>query len=187
VPVKSENKNWLEYGRIDTDILYNNLMNNFVWRGASDPGVNIDYYHRRTLTVVRARLLYARLAHDLAAEGKKDKAKEVLQRCMETFPVSKIGYDIYFVNLISAWFDAGDNGKAIEISREVADYYLERSRYFLDQRPGVALYAEQDISQSIQIVSEVISNCYDHGELTIAEELNGRLNEVYAKYMALKK
>lgn len=187
VPIKSQNKSWLEYGRTDTDILYNNLMNSFVWRGANDPDVNIDYYHRRTLTVVRARLIYARLARDLAAEGKKDRAKEVLQRCMELFPVSKIGYDVYFLDLISAWFDAGDRDKAVEISREVADYYLQRAGYFLDQRPSVALYADQEITQGVQIVSQVIQTCYDKGEVALAEELNGKLNEVYAKYMALKR
>ncbi len=49
VPIKSENKSWLKYGRIDTDILYNNLMNKFAWGGAKEKGVNIDYNHKRNL------------------------------------------------------------------------------------------------------------------------------------------
>ncbi len=36
VPIKSENKSWLEYGRIDTDILYENMMKKFEWGGAND-------------------------------------------------------------------------------------------------------------------------------------------------------
>ncbi|MCK7535201.1 MAG: hypothetical protein MZV63_31560 [Marinilabiliales bacterium] len=33
VPIKSENKSWFEYGRTDTEILYDNLMNKFIWSG----------------------------------------------------------------------------------------------------------------------------------------------------------
>jgi hypothetical protein len=29
VPIKSENRSWVDYGRIDPDILYNNIMNKF--------------------------------------------------------------------------------------------------------------------------------------------------------------
>lgn len=186
VPIKSQNKNWLEYGRTDTDILYENLMHRFAWGGANDPNVNIDYYHKRTLTVVRARLIYSRLARDLAAEGKIEKAREVLQKCMETFPVSTVGYDIYLADMITAWFAAGDRDKAVQLTRDVTDYYLKRSDYLLSQRPSVALYADEDITQGLQIASQVLQNCYDNGEVSLAEELNGRLNEVYAKYTLLK-
>jgi hypothetical protein len=94
VPVKSENKSWFEYGRTDTDILYDNVMNKFIWRGANDPDVWLDYYHKRTLTVVRARLIYTRLANELSAKGDRTRANEVLERCMEVLPVSNLGYDI---------------------------------------------------------------------------------------------
>ena len=75
VPIKSENKSWFEYGRTDTDILYDNVMNKFIWRGANDPDVWLDYYHKRTITVVRARLIYTRLANDLSANGDTDKSQ----------------------------------------------------------------------------------------------------------------
>ena len=54
------------------------MINKFVWGGAKEKGVNIDYNHKRTLIVVKARYNYARLAKALAAEGKNEKALEVL-------------------------------------------------------------------------------------------------------------
>ncbi len=86
VPIKSENKSWLDYGRIDTDILYENMMKKFAWGGAKKKGVDIDYNHKRTLIVVKARLNYARLAKALSAEGKNEKAIETLDYCMDTLP-----------------------------------------------------------------------------------------------------
>ena len=50
VPIKSHNNSWLDYGRIDTDILYDNLINKFSWGNAKDEDVYLDYYHIRTIT-----------------------------------------------------------------------------------------------------------------------------------------
>jgi hypothetical protein len=141
VPVKGVNRGWFEYGRINTDILYENLMNRFTWTGSSDPDVYLDYYHKRTLMVVRARLNYARLAVALAAEGDTTRAREVINRSLELFPVSKLGYNFYFSDIISACFAAGDREKAIELSKGFADYYYERTAYMLDQRPSFAIDA----------------------------------------------
>lgn len=186
VPVKSENKSWFEYGRTDTDILYDNVMNKFTWRGANDPDVWLDYYHKRTLTVVRSRLIYTRLANDLSAKGDMARANEVLERCMEVLPVSTIGYDIYCSDIISAWFKAGNKEKAVSMTKELTDYYFERTGYLLGQKPLIANYADQEIAQGLQIVSQVMQVCYNNGEATLAEELNGRFSELYTKYVALK-
>jgi len=186
VPIKSENKSWFEYGRTDTDILYDNVMNKFTWRGANDPDVWLDYYHKRTLTVVRSRLIYTRLANDLSAKGDTARANEVLERCMEVLPVSTIGYDIYCSDIISAWCKAGNKEKAVSMTKEMTDYYLERTGYLLGQKPLIATYADQEIAQGLQIVSQVMQVCYNNGEAALAEELNGRFSELYTKYVSLK-
>ena len=117
VPIKSENKSWLDYGRIDTDILYENMMKKFVWGGANDENVNIDYNHKRTIIVVKARFNYARLAKALTAEGKNEKALEVLDYCMDALPLDKVPYDPYVPDIIEAYFAAGDTEKAVEMTR----------------------------------------------------------------------
>ena len=186
VPVKGVNRGWLEYGRIDTDILYENLMNRFVWGGVADPDVYIDYYHTRTLTVIRSRFNYAKLAGALVAGGDTARAREVLDRSLEIFPVSKLGYDFYFAEIISAFFAAGDNEKAVSLARGFSEYYLERSGYLLDQRPSVALYADQEIANGLQLVSPVMQMCYDNGETAAAEEINRKFSELYARYAVLR-
>ena len=185
VPIKSENKSWFSYGRTDNEILYDNLMNKFVWGGSADPDVYIDYYHKRTLTVTRSRLVYARLASELAAGGDTVRAAKVLEKCMELFPVSKLGYDIYVSDIITSMFAAGLREKAVALAGEVSEYYLERSGYFLGQKPYIASGASMEVGQGLQIVSQVLQTCYDNGEVTMAEELNKKLSELYAKYMAL--
>ncbi len=183
VPIKSHNKSWVDYGRIDTDILYDNIMTRFVWGGANDDDVNIDYNHLRTLIVVKARLNYSRLAKALVSEGKNEKAVEVLERCMEVLPLSNIPYDPYFPDLIEACYLAGLKEKAVELSKNLSEHYYERLDYFLKQGPYIIASAEYEIQTAIQYTSRVASFCRDNGETQLADEITGKLESYYAAYV----
>lgn len=183
VPIKSEITNWYEYGRIDTDILYDNIANKFVWGGAADPDVNLDYHHIRTLMVIRSRLVYARLAKSLAAEGKNEKALTVLNSCMESLPVNKFPYDTYFTDLIEGYFAAGDSARAVELTRDMSAYYFGRLEYFLKQNPYVLSSAEYEIQSAIQYTARAAAFCEKYGQEKIAGEINGKLEGYYAEYV----
>jgi len=183
VPIKSKNANWLDYGRIDTDILYDNMMNKFVWGGAKDEGVNIDYNHRRTILVIKARLNYARLAKALAEEGKNEKAVKVLDYCMEMLPLNKITYDPYVADVIESYFAAGDTTKAVEMSTAFCDYYYERLDYWLKQNRYIINSAEYEIQTAIQYTSRVAIACEGNGKKEIADEINKKLEGYYGKYI----
>jgi len=183
VPIKSQNKSWLEYGRIDTDILYDNMLNKFVWGGANEKGVNIDYNHTRTIIVIKARMNYARLAKALAGEGKNEKALMVLDRCMEALPLEKITYDPYMSDIIESYFAAGATEKAVEMTRAFAEYYYDRLNYFLKQEPFIINSAEYEIQTAIQYTSRVANACAANGNLDLAEEINAKLEDYYADYV----
>ena len=183
VPIKSENKSWIDYGRIDSDIMYDNVMNKFVWGGANDPKVNLDYHHIRTLIVVKSRLIYARLAKTLSAEGKNEKAVEVLDRCLELLPADKFPPDPYYSDLIGGYFAAGASAKAVEMTRKLSDYYFERLNYYLKQNPYVVSSAEYEIQSAIQYASKAANFCESNGNKEIADEINGKLEAYYADYV----
>ena len=183
VPIKSENRSWLEYGRIDSDILYENVANKFVWGGANDPDVNLDYHHLRTLMVIKARLIYARLAKTLASEGKNEKAVAVLNSCMELLPTEKFPYDPYFTDIIEAYFMAGDSARAVQLTRDVSGYYFARLDYFLKQNPYVLSSAEYEMQSAIQYTSKAATFCEQYGQKELGEEINGKLEGYYTEYV----
>jgi hypothetical protein len=187
VPIKTENKGWLDYGRIDTDILYDNMMNKFVWGGANDPRVNIDYHHRRTLIVIRARLNYARLAKALAREGKYEKAINVLDHCMEVLPLNKVPYDPYVPDLIEAYFQAGAIDKGVAMTQALSSYYFDQLEYFLKQTPYFINSAEYEIQTAIQYTSRAAIACETSGEKELADQINAKLEEYYSRYLLTQK
>jgi MFS family permease len=183
VPIKTENNSWLDYGRIETDILNENMMNKFVWGGANDPRVNIDYHHRRTLIVIRARLNYARLAKALAQEGKYEKAISVLDHCMEVLPLDRVPYDPYVPDIIEAYFRAEDVDRAVEMTLALSDYYYDRLDYFLKQKPYIIRSAEYEIQTAIQYTSRAAMACEMFGQKELSDQINERLEDYYSRYL----
>ena len=183
IPVKSQNKNWLDYGGIDTELMYENLMKKFVWGGANDKDVNIDYNHKRTIIVIKARMNYSRLAKALAAEGKNEKAIEVLDYCMKTLPLDKIPYDPYTADLVEAYFAAGAKDKALEMTKAFADYYYRQLDYYLKQEPYIIRSAEYEIQTAIQYTSRVANACSLNGKPELSDEINNKLEAYYGRYV----
>jgi hypothetical protein len=183
VPIKSQNKSWLEYGRVDVDILYNNMMTKFVWGGAKEKGVDLDYNHKRTIMVVKARYNYAKLAKSLAAAGKNEKAVQVLDYCMETFPVGKLSYDMYVPDIVEAYFDAGEKEKAEDLTNKLSAYYFEKLDYYFRQKVAILSSAEYEIETSMQYVSRVANACKANGKTELADKLNSKVNTYYNSFM----
>jgi MFS family permease len=185
VPIKSENKSWLRYGRIDTDILYNNMMTKFAWGGAKEKGVYIDYNHKRNLLVIKARYNYARLANALSSEGKKEKALNVLDYCMTTFPVEKLSYDMYVPEIIEAYVNAGAIDKATDLTRNLSNYYFEKLDYYLKQKPDVLASAGYEVQTAIQFSSQAADAIKAGGKTELAEEITNKLESYYNKYVKM--
>jgi hypothetical protein len=187
VPIKSENKNWLDYGRIDTDILYKNMMEKFAWDGANKKNVDLDFNHIRTLMVIKARLNYARLAKALSDEGKNEKALQALDTCMAFFPPEKVPYDQYIPDLIEGYFRAGAPDKAVALTKAFTDYNYSHLDYYLKQTPAIVNSAEYEIQSAIQNSSKAATSCNTFGQKDLGEEINKKLEGYYSRFVVIQK
>jgi pentatricopeptide repeat protein len=158
-------------------------VNKFVWGGANNPEVNLDYNHIRTLMVIKARLVYSRLAKALAAEGKNEKAVAVLNSCLALLPPDRFPYDPYYTDLIDAYFAAGEADKAVEMTKKMSDYYFEKLNYYLRQNPYVLSSAEYEVQSAIQYTSKAAGYCESHGKKEIADEITKKLEAYYTEYI----
>ena len=93
VPVKTAGGNFFSYGRINPEVLNENLMEKFSWGGVEKDDVYIGHQNKRTFSVIQFRNRFIRLAEAWLEKGEKEKAIAALDRCMELSPNSKIPYD----------------------------------------------------------------------------------------------
>jgi hypothetical protein len=185
VPIRSVNRSWLEYGRVDSDILYDNMMNKFVWGGAKEKGVNIDYNHKRTLMVVKARYNYARLANTLISEGKNEKAIKVLDYCMETFPVEKLSWDMYSPDIVEAYYKAGATERGASLTRDITDFYFRRLDYFFRQNSNFIASADYEIRMALDGITRVTTSSGEARQEDLSKELTAKFEEYYTRYIKI--
>ena len=106
VPVKVDPSQNADKGSINTDILYNALMEKFQWGGINDPRVYLDENNLRMLMNVKST--FSRLIDKLLLEEKKDKAREVLNRCYEVMPFNCVPPSFYDIFLTDSYYKVGD-------------------------------------------------------------------------------
>ena len=128
VPIKTpvSRANPYDMGRIDTDFMYNKVVN---WDWGNSGG---DIYHdpetRKNSITYRGNL--ARLIEALLNENKLDKAEEIADIAMENMPVDKYGFYTLLEPYISTYYEVDNKEKARQLFKEVAAKYQEYLKYY---------------------------------------------------------
>jgi hypothetical protein len=126
LPIKTASSGQ-DIGRIDTDILYDNLMNKF-GSGMEDPSVYLNEDNLRSS--MNLRNIYGRLAKELVREGKKDSAILVCDRIMEMIPPESIPYNYFVLGIADAYLGAGANEKGLQVLEGMFAVTSQNLTYF---------------------------------------------------------
>ncbi|MCQ2252003.1 MAG: DUF2723 domain-containing protein [Bacteroidales bacterium] len=169
-----------EIGEIDSKIMYNNMMNKFVWGRVNADDVVIEENNRRQMSIMDIRGTFARLASKLAEEGNTDKAKEVLEKCMEIVPRSKMAYDYSMLPVVSAMVDCGMDNKAVEVISQMGDEY-DSILAWLDGLRRNGSFERHEMSMSVSIVGFLAQEA----ESLENEDLSKKLIDIYSRYAGL--
>lgn len=149
-------------GWIDTDIMYNNMMNKFFWRGLDDPEVYYnEWYYSFTSS---ERLQFYILADELAKEGNKDKAKGALLKSLRLMPDASLPFDESIANYVPLLFKLDEKQKAnfiiktmgprieknLEYAEKLGDIRELQSNLIVAQRFSEALRANGDEKEALK-------------------------------------
>ena len=170
VPYRTPYESILVMGDIDTDTLYNRLMNQFEWGRMNAEDVHLDYYTIRTMSVIRFRSLYTRLALQLLEEGDRGRAIEVLDRCMELAPSRVLPYDqfitgitlptreggiIHHEGIIEAYYLCGEIEKANQILSEHYRNLGQEVLYYNAMKPRHRSSIQREINEAMYQMEEL--------------------------------
>ncbi len=180
VPIKTQRQGIMS-GRIDPDILYDNVMNKFVWGNVNDPNIHMDEYNRKQINIMQTRYMFARLAEALIQKGEKEKAVEVIDRMFELFPNEAIPYTYDSFPAVEQYYRAGAADKANEVVRVMAQNSLGILNYYasLPERLAAAIESDQDTEMRNLRNLVVITRNYKQEELN--KEIDDQLQALIAK------
>ena len=115
-------------GLVDTETMYNNMMNKFEWGGVDNPNVYLDETVRKMTYTMR--MLFIDLAEALIMEEKYDMALNVLDKMMEKIPASATKHDYLSIQPAMAYYSLGETEKGKALLTEIADNSMEYMSWF---------------------------------------------------------
>jgi hypothetical protein len=140
-------------GYVNSDIMYNNLMNKFEYGNVKGKDVYVD--HNILRMCMNLRNNFARCADQLIRENKKDKAKELLDRCLEEMPSYNVPYNFFMLPIAELYFKVEEKEKGEAILEEMARTYSEEVKYYLGMEREHYNSIKNNSQQAISILYRV--------------------------------
>ncbi len=175
-PIKSTKEEMQNGARINSDIMYNNIMTKFQWGGMNKPTIYLDETNMRFASNMRVQV--AGLATQLVQEGKKDKATQLLDKAMQEMPEATIPYDATMYSICVAYFEVGENKKAKEIAEKLFTIFESDLKFYnsLSSKHKPAYGGE--INRARQLMMLLVNVCNNFKEPQLAKSFEQRLPNV---------
>lgn len=141
---------------IDTEKMFDNVMNKFKWGGVDKPGVYLDETVMRMCKSYRSAL-FADLANALIYEGKNDKALKVLDKAVEVFPPENVPYDYSIFMIGQLYYAVDQNEKGEQILNAVADNSMRVLRWIHRLSPDKFAGVEAELRHHLYVMQELLS------------------------------
>lgn len=182
VPIKSTITNRYEAGRFETEIMYDNLMNNFRYGNMNDPDVYLDDFTVRTMSIIRLRLRFIQLADELLKQGDTVRAELLIDRCLELTPNDKIPYDYTLIQMADIYYNCDLKEKAEQLVNELGRIVKENLAYFLDQNRRFIMTINDDLIYNFQVLQNLVAIARNYGSGDIATSLEADYELYYEDY-----
>ena len=164
-------------GGVNTEVMYDNMMNKFEWGNVSQPGIYMDENNCRMARTFRH--MFVRLASELAEEGKKDKAIEVLDKCMKEIPTYNVPADLTSCNIAHLYAGLGEKEKAEAIIDEIFEickqYRVWNKTLTKEQRKS----ASEDINERFDMMRYVAATAAKACSKEKADEIRKEAEDFY--------
>lgn len=144
-----------EVGIVDSDKLYDKLINKFSFESLTNPKVYLDWTHVSTVSVVSLRNKFAQLAETLLKEGQTVKAIAVLDRIIAILPHERIPYDFSVLQIGELYLKAGQKAKAEQVLGKLQATTTENLEYFRTLPKKYLSGIDYELRVNLYIISEL--------------------------------
>ena len=168
--------------KIDSEKMYDNLMNKFKFGGIDKPGIYIDenamrmcYSHRR---------IFSQLIGQLLTEGKNDKARAALEYAEKMIPAVNVPYDWQngALQLSEAWYKLGESEKGDHIIQALADKAVEYMTWYMSLDESRFMISTREFEYHWALLNEEVKKMEQY-KSPLAETYRAKLEELYNLYV----
>ena len=174
VPIKQTENEEAQGGRVNTDAMYDNIMNKFRWGGMDKKGVNLDENCVRMVGNLRMQMSI--LAGALMNEGKDKKAEEVLDKCLAVMPDENVAYDATIFTVCATYYQLHNTKKANELARKLFDIFEGDLRVYNAQKGNHRVAYQREMNQAKEILKRLTGLTQTFRQPELSKEFVTRLS-----------
>ncbi len=152
----------LDMGQIDSEKMYNIVMK-FDWGNGELKTIYHDPETRKNSISYRTNL--ARLMEQLINEGKKDKAKKIIDLAMSKMPVNYYSYYSLLDPFAGGYYEVGEKQKAHQLLDQLMTKYKENLTFYRNLRPSEQSDIAIDIMTDIERYRSLLEVMKDRGDM----------------------
>jgi hypothetical protein len=176
VPIKQTENEAAQGGRVNTDKMYDNIMNKFLWGGMDKLGVSLDETSTRMAGNLRMQMSI--LAQALINEGNNTKAKAVLDKCLAVMPEENIPYDGTIFTVCASFYQINDIEKANKLSKRLFDIFEGDLIIYNNQKGNHRIAFQRESDQAKEIMKRLIGLAQQFKQEKLAQEFMSRISKV---------
>jgi hypothetical protein len=175
-PIKNTKDEMAQGGRVNTDIMYENIMKKFAWGGLDKPGVSLDENCTRMASNMRMQM--ATLAGALINKGQKQKAEKVLDLCLEKMPDENVRFEATLYTIIAGYYQVGNMKKATDLSAKLFDIFENDLRVYNSQTSIHRAAFNRETAQAKEIMRRLVMLAEQFKQDAHSKELMKRLTAI---------
>lgn len=169
LPIQNPNPN---QELVDTETMYRNVMEGFFWRELDNPDVYYSTDYRKS--VVNHRAYLNSLTGALLAEGKEEKARNVLFKSLEVMPDKSIAFDYTTAQTVGYLFQVGEDEKATEIAQLLRERADEELTYYAENN----IFSGTEVQVNLLTLNQLTRSLKSAGK----NELAQKNEEIFLKH-----
>ena len=179
VPIKTPNQgNFFEMGRINTDIMYENVKN-WDWRNITDDDIYLDVETRKNSVSYRNNM--ERLARVLIQEGQLAKAEEILDISIKKMPVNKFGHYSMLISYLDLYYALDKKEKARNLTSGLKTILQEKLTYYSQFDETYFSSIETELERSLLMYDQIVKTSIRFDD----EDYSNSIKEEYIGYLKL--
>lgn len=170
VPIQYPMRGGNQFGHVDSQTMFNNMMNEFQWGNLNDRDVYLDETNRRMTWSIRNN--FGRLAGQLVEEGRLDQAMQAADRALEIVHEDVIPFDYFVLPLAEVYYRGNNKAKAGEVILKVGETMRDELLYYAQFEGDEQRMIEQDIRQSMSIFNAAVQIARQYQDQQTVATLN---------------
>ncbi|MCE3229312.1 MAG: formate-dependent nitrite reductase, rane component [Bacteroidetes bacterium] len=176
VPIEQSEMEEAQGGRVNTEAMYDHMMNDFKWGGMDKKGVNLDENCVRMTGNLRMQM--GLLAGALINEGKNKKAKAILDKCLQVMPDENVPYDATVFTICAGYYQLNDTKTANDLAKKLFDIFEGDMNIYNSLPSNRRAAFSREIGQAKEILKRLTSVTGQFKQTELSQSFMKRLTAI---------